>query len=152
MSIDIAPAITRWVVDHTNPIVADLSLFARELTHHEAVLRRRQADVTSYLERVRDLIQHAHDELEQGRVPHGDCQQIRDTGELLLSRIGNDVSDQDLQRLQDLLSGAYRVEMVIASLGDQSSRQINLAELDRTRGSFAALVDGIRVSPTACPN
>ena len=151
-SIDIAPAITRWVVDHADPIVANLSRFASELANHEAVLRNRRAEVTSYLEHARDLIQHAHDELEQGRVPHGTCQQIFDTGKQLLKRIDKDVSKEDLDSLQTILSRAYSVEMVIASLGNQSDRQINLAELDRTRGAFAALVDAIRVSPTARPN
>jgi hypothetical protein len=148
-SIDIAPAITRWVVEHADPIVANLTLLASELAHHEVVLRNRRAEVTSYLERARDLLQHAHDELEQGRVPHGTCQQIFDTGALLLKAIGKDVSSEDLGRLQALLSRAYSVEMVVVSLRNPLDREINLAELDRTRGSFAALVEAICVSPTA---
>jgi hypothetical protein len=148
-SIDIAPAITRWVVKHAHPVVANLSGLVSELRDHEAVLRNRRAEVTSYLERVRDLIQHAHDELAKGRVPHGDCQQIFDTGALLVEKIGNDVSIKDLHRLQELLTGAYKVETVHEALKNESDRQINLAELDRTRGSFAALVDAIRVSPTS---
>ena len=146
-SIGIAPAIARWFVKHANPIVANFFGLASELAHHEPVLRKRRAEVTSYLETARDLIQHAHDELEQGRVPHGTCQQIFDTGELLLKAIGNDVSTGDLRRLQELLSGAYKVEML--SFKNDSDRRINLAELDRTRGSFAARVEAIRVSPVA---
>jgi hypothetical protein len=148
-SIDIAPAIPRWFVKHRDPVVANLSDLINELANHQAVLRSRRAEVTSYLETARDLIQHAHDELEQGRVPHGTCQQIFDTGELLLKAIGNDVSNNDLHRLQDLLSGAYKVESLCGSLKNDSDRRINLAELDRTRGSFAALVEAIRVSPIA---
>jgi hypothetical protein len=146
-SIDISPAITRWVLKHRDPIVADLSGYADELARHEAVLRRRRAEVTSYLERTRDLIQHAHDELAQGRVPHGTCQQISDTGQLLVGTIGNDVPSNDLRRLQELLKGAYQVEMLHETLSNQSDRRVNLAELDRTRGSFAALVEAIRISP-----
>ncbi len=148
-SIDISPAITRWVVKHAHPVVASLSGLVSELTDHEAVLRNRRTEVTSYLERVRDLIQHAHDELAAGRVPHGDCQQIFDTGDLLVDAIGKDVSSKELHRLQKLLRGAYQVEMLHEALKDESDRQINLAALERTRGSFAALVDAIRVSPTA---
>lgn len=148
-SIDIAPAITRWVVKHAHAVVANLDGLVSALTLHEAVLRKRKAEVTSYLERTRDLIQHAHDELAEGRVPHGDCQQISDTGEELVKRISNDLSSEDLHRLQELLRGAYRVEMLHEALKDESDRQINLAALDRVRGSFAALVEAIRVSPTA---
>jgi len=148
-SIDIAPAITRWVVKHAHPVVANLSGLARELTDHEAVLRYRKAEVTSYLEKARDLIEHAHHELSEGRVPHGTCQQIFETGGLLVKAIGNDLPREDLHRLQELLKGAYEVEILHEALKDESDRQINLAELDRTRGSFAALVEAIRVSPTA---
>jgi hypothetical protein len=150
-SIDIAPAITRWVVKHAHPVVANLSGLASEFTHHEAVLRHRRAEVTSYLERARDLIQHAHDELAEGRIPHGTCQQIYDTGELLVKVIGNDVSTAELHRLRELLRGAYKVEILHEALKNESDRQINLAELDRTRGSFAALVEAIRFSSTARP-
>jgi hypothetical protein len=146
-SIDISPAITRWVVKHTHPVVADLSEYFAALTHIEAVLRARRADVTLYLERTRDLIQHAHDELAQRRVPHGTCAQILETGKMLVTTIGNDVPSTELQRLQDLLAGAYKVEMLHAALRNESDRRVNLAELDRIRGSFAALVDAIRFSP-----
>jgi hypothetical protein len=150
-SIDIAPAITRWVVKHAHPIVADLSVLASELADHKAVLRERRAEVTSHLKRTHDLIQNAHDELAQGRVPYGTCQQIFDTGELLVKAIGDTVSSDDLKRLQTLLKGAYKVEMLHEALKDESDRQLNLAELDRTRGAFAALVEAIRYSPTARP-
>jgi len=150
-SIDIAPAITRWVVKHTHPVVANLSGLVSELADHEVVLRDRRTKVTSYLENARDLIQHAHDELAEGRVPHGTCQQIFDTGELLVRAIGDNVPSDDLHRLQELLKGAYAVEILHDALKDESKRQINLAELDRTRGAFAALVEAIRVSPTARP-
>lgn len=150
-SIDIAPAITRWVVKHMHPVVANLSGLASELTDHAAVLANRRAEVTSYLERARDLIQHAHDELAAGRVPRGTCQQIFDTGALLVQVIGNDVSSDALHRFQELLRGAYEVEILHEALKNESDQQINLAELDRTRGSFAALVDAIRVSPTVRP-
>jgi hypothetical protein len=148
-SIDIAPAIARWVVKHTHPVVANLSALAGELTDHETALRRRRTEVTSYLEGARDLIQHAHDELASGRVPHGTCQQIFDTGALLVKAIGGDVSSVDLHRLEGLLKGAYQVEMLHDALKDESARQLNLAALDRTRGSFSALVEAIRVSPGA---
>lgn len=148
-SIDIAPAITRWVMKHTHPVVADLSGFASELAGHEEALRKRRAEVTSYLQTAHDLIQHTHDELEQGRVPHGTCQQIFDTGKLLVRAIGDDVSSDDVDRLQKLLEGAYKVEMLHEALKGKSQRQINLAELDRTRGAFAALLEAIRASPTA---
>src|SRR5262245_57106149 len=149
LSIDISPAITRWVVKHTHPVVANLTDLASELTGHEAELRNRRAEVTSYLETVRDLIQHVHDELAAGRVPHGDCQQMFDTGDLLVKAIGKDVSSEELYRLQELLKGAYEVESLHEALKNESDRQINLAALERTRGSFAALVEAIRVSPTA---
>jgi len=151
LSIDIAPAITRWVVKRAHPVVANLSSLASELADHEAVLRDRRAVVTSHLERARDLIQHAHDELAQGRVPYGTCQQIFDTGKLLVRTIGDAVLKDDLRRLQTLLKGAYKVEMLHNVLKDESDRQLNLAELDRTRGAFAALVEAIRSSPTAHP-
>jgi hypothetical protein len=124
---------------------------ATELANHEAVLRDRRAQVTSHLEGAQDLIQHAHDELAQGRIPHGTCQQIFDTGELLVKAIGDAVSSEDLDRLHELLNGAYEVEMLHVALTDESDRQLNLAELDRTRGTFAALVAAIRASPAARP-
>ena len=146
-SIDVAPAITRWVLKHTHPVVANLSGLAGELAHHEQLLTDRRAQVTSYLERARDLIQHAHDELAEGRVPHGTCQQIFDTGDLLVRTIGDAVTDNDLDRLRELLKGAYEVEVLHDALKSESDRQLNLAELDRTRGAFAALVEAIRSSP-----
>jgi hypothetical protein len=148
-SIDIAPAITRWFVKHTNPVVADLSGYAVELSHHEDVLRRRRKEVTSYLEDTRDLIKYAHNELAKGQVPHGTCQQIYDTGKLLVSAIGKDLPRADLNRLRRLLKRAYNVEMLHDALSNESDRRLNLAELDRIRGSFDALVKKIRVSPPA---
>ena len=150
-SIDIAPAITRWVLKHAHPVVANLSGLASELADHEAALRNRRAQVTSYLQTAHDLIQYAHDELEQGRVPHGTCQQIFATGELLVRAIGDAVSSDDVARLRKLLEGAYEVEVLHDALKDESQRQINLAELDRTRGAFAALLEAIRASPTVRP-
>jgi hypothetical protein len=44
-SIDISPAITRWVVKHTNPVVADMSEFAAQLAPHKAALRERRLEV-----------------------------------------------------------------------------------------------------------
>jgi hypothetical protein len=146
-SIDVAPAITRWVLKHAHPVVANLSGLASELANHERVLIDRRAQVTCYLERARDLIQHAHDELLEGRVPHGTCQQIFDTGDLLVRTIGDAVSSDDLDRLRELLKGAYEVEVLHDALKSESDRQLNLAELDRTRGAFAALVEAIRSSP-----
>lgn len=148
-SIAIAPAITRWVLKHAHPVIANLGGFASELADHEAELRERRAKVTSYLQTAHDLIKHAHKELTQGREPHGTCQQIYDTGALLVEAIGKDLSKNDLHRLQNLLEGAYKVETLHLDLKDESERQINLAALDRTRGSFAALVEAIRVKPTA---
>ena len=148
-SIDVSPAITRWVVKHAHPVIADLSGLVGELNDQEAVLRKRKSVVTSYLERIRDLLKHAHDELSAGRIPHGDCQQIYDTGDLLVEAIGKDVSGEKIRRLQELLKGAYRVEMLHEALDNESDRQINLAELERTRGSFSALIEAIRVSPAA---
>jgi hypothetical protein len=147
-TIDIGPAIARWVVKHAHPVVANLSGLAGELTHHATLLGQRRHDVISYLERARDLIRHAHDELAAGRVPHGTCQQIFDTGDLLVRAVGDSLSSADSDRLQKLLRGAYEVEILHDALRDEQSRQVNLAELDRTRGSFAALVEAIRVSPT----
>jgi hypothetical protein len=146
-SVDIAPAITRWVLKHAHPVVANLSGLASELAHHERVLSDRRAQVTSYLENARDLIQHAHDELAASRVPHGTCQQIFDTGDLLVRAIGDAVTDDDLKRLRELLKGAYEVEILHDALKSESDRELNLAELDRTRGAFAALVEAIRSSP-----
>jgi hypothetical protein len=74
-----------------------------------------------------------------------------DTGALLVKAVGNDLSSDDLHRLQELLKGAYEVEILHEALKDESARQLNLAVLDRTRGSFAALVEAIRVSPAASP-
>jgi hypothetical protein len=148
-SIDVSPAITRWVVKHTHPVVGNLTGLAGELADHETVLRKRRVEVTSYLERVRDLIQRAHDELEQGRIPHGVCQQIFDTGDLLVRAIGADVPAEDLARLQNLLKAAYQVEILHEALRTDSDRRINLAALERTRGSFAALVESINVFPLA---
>jgi Domain of unknown function (DUF4062) len=148
-SIDISPSIARWVVKHAHPVVADLSGLVGELADQEDILRNRRAEVTSYLERIHDLIQHAHDELSAGRIPHGDCQQIFDTGDLLVEAIGKDVKGEKIRRLQGLLKGAYRVEMLHEALDNESDRQINLAALERTRGSFAALIEAIRVAPAA---
>ncbi len=150
-SIDIAPAVTRWVVKHAHPVVANLSDLASELADHQAALRNRRAEVTSYLKRAHDLIQHAHDELAQGRVPHGTCQQIFDTGELLVRANGDAISSADVGRLRALLEGAYKVEVLHEALKDESDRQINLAALDRTRGAFAALLEAIRAAPTVRP-
>ena len=146
-SIAVSPAVTRWVMKHTHPVVANLIGLADELTGHEEILRNRRSEVTTYLERARDLIRHAHDELAAGRVPHGTCQQIYDTGDLLVKAIGKDVTSKDLRRLQELLKGAYAVEMLHDALKTDTDRRLNLAELDRTRGSFAALVEALRVSP-----
>ena len=146
-SIDVAPAITRWVLKHAHPVVANLSGLASELATHEGVLVDRRAQVTTYLESARDLIKHAHDELAQGRVPHGTCQQIFDTGDLLVRTIGDAVTPSDLERLRELLKGAYEVEMLHDALKSESDRELNLAELDRTRGAFAALVEAIRSAP-----
>lgn len=146
-SIEVLPAIFRWKEKHTHPVVSNLSDFAGVLLNHETALRNRKAQVTVYLERARDLIKHAHDELEQGRVPHGTCQAIFETGNHLVRVIGNDVSSEDLTRLKELLQGAYKVEILHDALKDAAARQVNLAELDRTRGSFAALVDAISFSP-----
>ena len=146
-SIDIAPAITRWVLKHAHPVVANLSGLASELASHERVLVDRRAEVTAYLEDTQDLIRHAHDELAVGRVPHGTCQQIFDTGDLLVRTIGDAVSDEDLDRLRELLQGAYEVEMLHDALKSESDRQLNLAALDRARGAFAALVAAIRSAP-----
>lgn len=150
-SIDIAPAITRWVIKHMHPVVSDLSGFAGELANHEATLRERRAQVTSYLETAHGLIQHAHDELEKGNIPHGTCMQIFDTGERIVRAIGDAVTSEDLASLQKLLEGAYKVEMLHVDLQDKSDRELNLAELDRTRGAFAALVEAIKASPIARP-
>lgn len=147
-SIDVAPAITRWVLKHAHPVVANLSGLASELATHEGVLVDRRAQVTSYLESARDLIKHAHDELAQGRVPHGTCQQIFDTGDLLVRTIGDAVTSTELQRLRDLLKGAYEVEVLHDALKSESDRELNLAELDRTRGAFAAIVEAIRSAPS----
>ena len=146
-SIDVAPAITRWVLKHAHPVVANLSGLASELATHEGVLVDRRAQVTTYLESARDLIKHAHDELAQGRVPHGTCQQIFDTGDLLVRTIGDAVTPSDLERLRELLKGAYEVEVLHDALKSESDRELNLAELDRTRGAFAALVEAIRSAP-----
>ena len=63
-----APAITRWVVRHTHPVVASLDGLAGEFSDHEALLRSRKENVISHLERARDLIRDVHAELAQGRV------------------------------------------------------------------------------------
>ena len=114
-------------------------------------MRERRTEVTSYLQTASDLIQHAHDELQQGRVPHGTCQQIYATGELLVRAIGDAISPDDAERLGQLLNSAYQVEMLHAALRSDTERKLNLAELDRTRGAFAALLAAIRVSPLAGP-
>lgn len=146
-SIDIAPAITRWVIKHTHPVVSDLSGLAGELTGYEDALRDRKDAVVSHLQHACDLIQHAHDELEKGYVPHGTCEQIYHTGELLFKAIGDAVSSDDFTRLKEILEGAYRVEMLHSSWKDEADKQLNLAELARTRGRFAALVAAIQASP-----
>jgi hypothetical protein len=148
-SIDVAPAITRWVVKHLHPIVANLSRLASEYANHMKVLRARRKTVTSYLQSIHDLIQHAHDELAAGRVPHGTCQQILSTGDNLAGAIGDAVLSDDLTRLRGLLEAAYRVEII--TWKNESDRQLNLAELDRTRGAFAALIDAIGASPIVGP-
>jgi hypothetical protein len=144
-SIDIAPAITRWVVRHTHPVVASLDGLAGEFSDHEALLRSRKEKVISHLEKARDLIRDVHDKLAQGVTPHGDCQQIFDTGALLVEAIGDSLPPADLHRLEELLKQAYLVEVLHEALKGESEREINLAALDRTRGSFAALVEAIRV-------
>jgi hypothetical protein len=147
----IAQAVTRWVVKHAHPVVANLTCLASELIDHQAALHARRAEATSYLKTAHDLIQHAHDELAQGRMPHGTCQQIFDTGELLVRVIGDTVSSEDVDRLRELLKGAYQIRGLHEALKEESARQLNLAALDRTRGSFAALLEAIRASPTASP-
>lgn len=150
-SIDIAPAITRWVIKHTHTVVSDLSLFASELEKHEVVLRERRAQVTSYLETSHNLIKDAHNELKKGRKPEGICEQIYSMGKYIVDAIGDAVSSKDLAHLQKLLEGAHRVEMLHKGLKDESDRKLNLAELDRTRGAFAGLVEAIKASPIVCP-
>jgi len=150
-SIDISPAITRWVIKNIDPVVSDLSRFASELASHEALLRKRRVEVISHLEGARDLIQHAHDELAQGREPHGTCQRIFATGEHLVKAIGDAVDNEDLASLARLLQGAHNVENLHLTLTDESDRKLNLAELERTRGAFAALVDAIGVAPIVPP-
>lgn len=148
-SLDVAPAITRWITKRLHPVVAGLTGLATELGRHEAALRERRSAVTSYLQTASDLIEHAHDELQQRRVPHGTCQQIYSTGELLVGAIGDAISPDDAKRLAELLHSAYQVEMLHDALRDDSARKLNLAELDRARGAFAALLEAIRVSPLA---
>ncbi|MDH3404425.1 MAG: DUF4062 domain-containing protein [Acidobacteriota bacterium] len=150
-SIDVAPAVTRWVMEHAHPVVSDMTGLAAELAGHEAVLRRRRNDVVQYLQDAQTLIEHAHDELAQGREPFGTCQQIFDTGDLLVRAIGDAVSAAELARLQELLRGAFKVEMLHGALQSQEERDLNLAALDRTRGSFAALVKAIGASPVSAP-
>jgi hypothetical protein len=105
-SIDIAPAITRWVVAHTHPVVASLDGLAGEFSDHEALLGSRKEDVISHLERARGLIRDVHAKFAQGRDPGGGCQQIFDTGALLVEAIGDALPPADLYRLQGLLEKA----------------------------------------------
>ena len=114
----------RWVFKRMHPVVVNLSGLALDLADHEEALRKRQAEVTSYLQTAHELIQHAHDEIAQGRVPHGTCQQILDTGELLVRAIGDAVSAEDAERLRNLLKGAYEVEGLNDALQDESQRQM----------------------------
>lgn len=150
-SLDVLPAILRWIHKYTHPVVASMSELADKLASHKEELRNRRGEVVSYLERTCDLIQFAHDELAADRTPHGTCQQIFDTGERLVNAIGNDISIDDLHELQRLLQGAYKVEMLHDALRTEKDKRLNLAELDRTRGSFAALVEAIRFAPPSRP-
>lgn len=148
-SIDVGPAVVRWVTKRMHPVVSHMTAFAGELAAYQPELaaRERREQVTEYLDGIHGLIEHAHDELEQGEVPHGTCQQIYDTGGLLVRAIGDAVGPDDLARLEDLLRGAYEVESLHMALQDPDDRRLNLAELARTGGSFKALVDAIRASP-----
>lgn len=153
-SVDVAPAVTRWVMEHTHPVVSSMTGLAAELGTHEAALRAlrtRRDEVVQHLEHAQGLIQHAHDELARGRVPHGTCMQIFDTGKLLVRAIGDAVTVEDADRLEALLKGAYEVEILHEALKTEQERDLNLAALDRTRGSFAALAKAIAVSPISPP-
>lgn len=150
-SIKVAPAVTRWVMAHTHKVVSSMTGLASELAGHEDVLRKRRDHVIKHLEETERLIKHAHKELSEGNVPHGTCQQIFDTGDLLVRAIGDAVSKEDLERLKQLLNGAYEVEILHEALRTPQERDLNLAALDRTRGSFAALVKAIQASPVTQP-
>lgn len=147
-SIKVAHAVTRWVMEHTHPVVSNMTGLATELESHEGALRKRRGEVTKYLEDTEQLIQHAHDELARGEVPHGTCQQIFETGGLLVRVIGDTVLPADLEQLEDLLKRAYEVETLHDALRTPEERDLNLAALDRARGSFAALAKAISASPT----
>ena len=82
----------------------------------------------------------------KGRPVQLDLPTLESPGDLVKA-ISDAVSSEDLVLLEKLLEGAYKVEMLHKGLKDRSERELNLAELDRARGAFAALVEAIKVSP-----
>ena len=129
-------------------IIKTLTVVGDELQANQekfvAADKERREVLAVYFAKISDCLSKVYEELNAGRIPHGNCAKLEGYAQMLESTVGHYIGSEKAKGLADLLLNAHMVETIYDPPNTPAEVKSRLPEIDRTAGTLGALADSVR--------